>query len=202
MSGAAQPWINLDGGPLAPRHQWRRIQPDRKAARPTSGRGLLAGTARPGHPNQPQRRLQAKLKQLRGESGLAGGDALDASSAPTLVLLHDLLEALPSDQRYAITDLRIEQGELRMTGYERTHGEADQIANTMRGSSLFVVEPPSTDNLREGGVRFALQATHRPPPPGSPENPEEQEQPVKPRPEEPSTKPPSLADRTQQGGGR
>ncbi|MEM1356355.1 MAG: type II secretion system protein GspL [Planctomycetota bacterium] len=231
VSGATQPWVNLNGGPLAPRHQWRRLrwpafasvaalvvlllsvmsvlwlradaynqiaeQHDQQAAQAFSQ--ALPGQA---IPTSPQRRLQAKLKQLRGESGLAGGDALEAGSAPTLVLLHDLLDALPSDQRYAITDLRIEQGELRMTGYARTHGEADQIANTMRGSSLFVVEPPSTDNLREGGVRFALQATHRPPPPESPENPEEQEQPAKPRPEEPSTKPPSLADRAQQGGGR
>lgn len=156
-------------------------------------------------PTSPTRRLRARLQQLRGETGLAGIGQTQATSGNsggggTLLLLHDLLDTLPSDQRYAITDLRIEDGQFRMTGYARTHSEADQIAKTLRGSALFTVEPPSTDNLKEGGVRFALQATHTNPPP--PELPEESENKQELGPSDPSAEPPSLAERTKQGGVR
>ena len=192
VNSTAQPWINLARGPLAARYHWRRLRVpavaaaaalvmllvsilvvfwfrgdayDRVAEHYDTQSAEVFAQALPGQavPTSPKRRLQARLKQLRGESGVAGGDALQTGSTPTLLLLHDLLDALPSDQRYAITDLRIEDGALRMTGYARTHSEADQIANTLRGSSVFMVEPPSTDNLREGGVRFALHAKHSPP---------------------------------------
>ena len=193
IAGTYKPWINLGQGPLAPRYHWRRLRLPVGASVAAMVVLLLSilavlwfradqytqitrdydqqsaqafVEALPGQvvPTSPQRRLQARLKQLRGESGLAAGDQLTDTHAPTLVLLHNLLDALPSDQRYAVTDLRIEDGQLRMTGYARSHGETDQLANALRQASRFTVEPPSTDNLPEGGVRFTLKATH----PGTP----------------------------------
>lgn len=223
VNGAAQPWINLARGPLAPRYHWRRLRVPAVAMVAALVMLLVAiGSvlllradayeqvaedydtqsaevfvqAQPGQdaPRSPKRRLQSRLKQLRGESGLAGGDTLEHASRPTLLLLYDLLDALPSDQRYAITDLRIEDGQLRMTGYARTHSEADQIAKTLRASSVFIVEPPSTDNLREGGVRFALQAKHH--------QPDVTKDHVEQTPPQTPSETPSLAERTQQGGER
>lgn len=232
-----QPWVNLTCGPLAARHHWRRLKVptavfiaalmmlllsvlsvlwlradayDRIAEEYDNQSAEVFSQAMPGQavPTSPTRRLQARLQQLRGETGLAGigqmqatsGDSESSGGGGTLLLLHDLLDALPSDQRYAITDLRIEDGQFRMTGYARTHSEADQIAKTLRGSALFTVEPPSTDNLKEGGVRFALQATHTTTPP--PELPEEREDKLKPGPSGPTAEPPSLAKRAKQGGVR
>jgi type II secretion system protein L len=188
-----RPWVDLRRGPLAPRHVWRRLRFPASACvaaaaillvtaiallwlradeynhlaqqHDEQGRRAFA-EAMPGQavPTSPQRRLKTRIKQLRGEQGLAAGDEQLTDQSPTLLLLHDLLAGLPTDQRFAITDLRLEDGDLRLTGQARTHGEADQLANTLRTRSPFIVEPPSTDSLtKDKGVRFTIQATYRPP---------------------------------------
>lgn len=206
-------WVNLARGPLAPRHQWRRLrtpviacviaamvllttaigvlfwraqQYDQIAAQYDSQVQQAYVQVMPGQviPTSPIRRLQTKLKQLRGEQGLAAGDALHAAPVPALNLIHDALAALPADLRFAITDMRLEDDELRLVGQARSHSEADQLANALRQSLVYVVEPPSTDKLPEGGVRFTLQARYLQPPPASDE--EVPNAPV----------PPSLAERT------
>lgn len=218
-----QAWVNLAKGPLAPRYQWRRIRQPAIAATAAAMLLLAAiaavlllraeqynliarqydnrsaeafAHAMPGQtvPVSPKRRLQTRLKQLQGESGIAGGEELQITATPTLNVLHDLLITLPGNQRYAITDLRLEDGGLRMSGYARSHGEADQLANALRKAGVFVVEPPSTDKLPDGGVRFSLKGQHSRPV----NHPEEG------REGPPSSDPakPSLAERTGSGAGR
>lgn len=186
------PWVDLRRGPLAPRHLWRRVRVPVTACTAAAAVLLIAAIAllwlradqynklatqhdergrqafaeaMPGQPvpTSPQRRLKTRIKQLRGEQGLSAGNEQLADAAPTLLVLHDLLAGLPTEQRFTITDVRLEDGEVRLTGQARTHGEADQLANTLRTGSPFVVEPPSTDNLTKGeGVRFTIQAIYRP----------------------------------------
>ncbi len=204
-----KPWIDLRCGPLAPRHQWRRLQTPAMSCIVAAAVVLMTAIAllwlradqfnllaqqhdqtahdafaeaMPGQPvpTSPQRRLNTRLKQLRGEQGLAAGDEALVDQVPTLVLLHEVLAGLPEGQRFAITDLRLEDGELRLTGHARSHGEADQLANALRTRSSFIVEPPSTDSLSRnarqsnpsggfgatfggGGVRFLIQAKYRKP---------------------------------------
>jgi|GEM_PF-3418371 len=210
------PWVNLNQGPLAPRHKWRRLRIPAWASIAAAIVLLLVcvvvlqlrareynqiaerhdqlarsafAQAMPGQtiPTSPQTRLRNRLKELRGEQGLAAGDQTLTDTTPVLILLRDTLAALPKDQRFVITDLRVEAGELRLSGHARSHSEADQIANALRQNSPFIVEPPSTDNLREGGVRFTLQARHR-----------IQAKPSMPEEVAPSTAGPSLAKRVDQ----
>ena len=186
LGGGGLPWVDLRVGPLAPTNTWRRLrlpatacaaatvillvtliallwvragQYDEMAQHFDQQAAERFRQAMPGQtvPVSPQRRLNTRLQQLRGEQGLAG-DEQDWDQTPALVHLHQSLAALPDDQRYTITDLRLEDGRLRLTGQARTHGEADQIANALRLRSAFVVDPPSTDNLPDQGVRFVIDA--------------------------------------------
>lgn len=190
--GACIPLINLRQGELAPRHHWRRLRNPAIAAIAAAftlllcalavmmlraqqleaiaaqhdERARLAFTqALPDQdiPTSPQRRLEGRLKQLRGEQGLAAGEDDLLEPMPALIILQQALTHLPENQRFALTDLRIEDGTIRLTGQARSHGEADQLAGALRQQGRFTVDPPSTENLPDGGVRFTLQAT--PPPP-------------------------------------
>lgn len=216
-------WVNLCSGPLAPRHYWRRVRFPAGAAIAaamllllTLSAVLLAraegysqiadqiddrsaqafAKAMPGQPvpTSPQRRLQTRLKQLRGESGIAGGDQLMDTSAPTLTVLYDLLVSLPDQQRFAVIDLRLEGGGVRINGYARSHSEADQLANALRQTGVFTADPPSTDNLPDGGVRFSLEARHL--------RPEIDTDKVSPAQSPDSSGPRALAERTSQGVNR
>lgn len=186
-----QPWVNLRTGPLAPRHAWRRLrvpsavctaalfvlfmtmisllwlrawQHDQLAAQYDHEASVAFREVMPGQqvPTSPQRRLETKLRRLRGEQGLAAGEVSLSEQAPLLLLLQHALDGLPDDQRFTITDLRLEKDQLRITGQARTHGETDQIATQLRLNTPFIVDPPSTDQLPDGGVRFVIQAAYRP----------------------------------------
>lgn len=92
-----------------------------------------------------------KLRGLRGE----GSDA--SEQIPAIQLVECLLRSLPTDLRYRILEIRIENGRLYLVGHVREHGDADRIAEELRKVNLNV-EPPSTHRLPQQGVEFRISA--------------------------------------------
>lgn len=186
------PWINLQQGPLASRQKLQRVRRpllacgvaaalmllvtaigmqvraarDLEAARVSDeqSRSLYA-QAFPGEqvPASMQRRLDNRLKQIRGRQGLASTEAPLFAEQHTLAVLHDLLQRLPGDRRLVLTDLRIAARRIDLVGHARSHSDADAIAAALRAGGRFEVSPPSTENLPDRGVQFALSLSYLPP---------------------------------------
>jgi hypothetical protein len=99
-------------------------------------------------------RLESEYAQLRG----LRGEHLDVSDQiPATRLIERLLRSLPSELRYRILEIRVEQGRLYLVGQVRTHADADRIADELRKVQL-TVEAPSTHRLPQEGVEFRISA--------------------------------------------
>lgn len=111
-------------------------------------------------PNQPPpaailARLRSEAANLRGLSG-TGADLPDRASA--LDLLHRSLTAMPTNLRYRVLELRLDDQRLYLEGQARSHADVSAIANALRSAAGFDVQPPPTENLTGGGVAFTLVA--------------------------------------------
>jgi hypothetical protein len=99
-------------------------------------------------------RLQSELGRLKG----VRGERSDLpQSIPYLTVLEPLLRALPANLRYRLLEVRIENGQLYLVGQVREHGDADRIADALRGVGL-VVASPNTNRLEKEGVEFRISA--------------------------------------------
>lgn len=110
-------------------------------------------------PTSVKRRFDTRLRELRGLRGEQVDDASELQTTSALWLLSDMLERLPTDRRLCLLDISIEQDRLTLTGQVRNHSDADLIASALRQDGRFEVEPPSTSNLKDGGVSFTLGCT-------------------------------------------
>ena len=114
-------------------------------------------------PGQPEpasvlRRMESRLRELRGLRGMEEGIHTEAGSASALVLLHEFLARLPNEMRFGILELRVGEDVVSVRGQCRTHGDADSVAAKLRTGGRLKVEPPRTEQMREKGVTFALRA--------------------------------------------
>lgn len=107
-------------------------------------------------PTSVRRRLNTRLRELKGLAGQEFDDVESMEKISALWLLHDLLERIPGDQRACVLNIKIEGDYLSLDGQARTHSDADRIAAALRRDGRFEVEPPSTSNLKDGGVSFTL----------------------------------------------
>jgi hypothetical protein len=99
-------------------------------------------------------RLQSELGRLKG----VRGERSDLpESIPYLTVIEPLLKALPTDLRYRLLEVRIENGQLDLVGQVRAHADADRIAEALRGVGL-VVASPNTNRLEKEGVEFRISA--------------------------------------------
>jgi type II secretory pathway component PulL len=108
-------------------------------------------------PNKPvpsgiRSRLESALTQLKG----VRGDASNLTkTAPVLPVLAPLLAALPTEMRFRILELRIEDGQLYLDGEAREHGDAVTIAALLRKSG-FDVAAPRSQRLEGQKVSFRI----------------------------------------------
>lgn len=109
-------------------------------------------------PNGIRLRMESRLREMKG---LRGVD--DRSTRPNhrpasaLSILHKCLERMPTDLRFCILDIRVEPDGILLVGHARTHSDADRIAGSLRRDNAFRVDPPRTQNLKDGGVSFAVR---------------------------------------------
>jgi hypothetical protein len=109
-------------------------------------------------------RLRSEARKLAGLSG-HGEDAADvASLRPTsaLIHLHGILASLPPRVKLSLADLSIQPKRIQMRGQTLSHGDAEAIADALRATGRYEVDPPRSQALRGAeGVDFRFAATPR-----------------------------------------
>jgi hypothetical protein len=101
-------------------------------------------------------RLHSELAKLKG---LLGGDEAAPSAISAITMLHDLLKSLPTDRRFVLLEIRIEEGRLYLDGEVREHGDAEALAQRLRAGG-FDVASPRTHRLDEKRVSLRISGTH------------------------------------------
>ncbi len=77
---------------------------------------------------------------------------------PALDVLYSLLQGLPDDVRFRLTEIQIENGELRLDIELRNHSDAGKMAGALESQGFRVV-PPSTTQREDQAVQSRLEAT-------------------------------------------
>lgn len=144
---------------------WRGSQYDHIA---TQAYEAQSSAFRELYPDRPapamvKRQLQSELTRLVAVSGGSAGLPNSVSALETLRLLAG---SLPPKVRVRILELRIAPKEAFIQGQTLSHGDAEQVRSALV-SVGFVMEPPRTETLAEGGVAFTL--TGAPPAPAAAE---------------------------------
>jgi hypothetical protein len=103
--------------------------------------------------------MESELRALRGVS--QDGAPVTAASPPALVVLHDLLAALPADVRFQVSDVHIVGGQLSIEGQTRSHADADAIAERLRAEGRLVLSDPRSEQLAEQRVSFVINGMAR-----------------------------------------
>jgi type II secretory pathway component PulL len=97
-------------------------------------------------------RLESELAKLKG---LQGDESSLPSIEPAATLLHRTLSALPTDRRFRLHEVRIEEGRLYIDGEVRDHSDAEAIALQLRAQG-FDVPPSRTQRLDDRRVSLRI----------------------------------------------
>jgi hypothetical protein len=105
--------------------------------------------------------IESRLLAVRRQLGqVESGSAPSTADGPDAFLaLRDILQNLPADVRYRITDLEIDDGRLSLQGQVRTLADADAIARALRRIPGFSIDAPQIPELGENLVRFVIVGT-------------------------------------------
>jgi hypothetical protein len=99
-------------------------------------------------------RLQSELTR---EKGLRKQDAGVPHYLPALDLLRDVLALLPREVPVKLDRIDLLNEVSVISGQARTHGEVEQIANSIRKIDMFDVLPARTERTNDGVIRFTLR---------------------------------------------
>lgn len=150
---------------------WRAARYNQLAAEYETRQQDVFRRAFPGQavPRDVASRLASEEQRLRaGGAGAAGAGADPGrgrmSAADGLLVLRDVIAALPADLRFTVSELRIDGaggdrrdgGRFTLSGDARSVADAQAIADALRGG--FEVEPPRTE-LRPGGEAIGFTIT-------------------------------------------
>jgi hypothetical protein len=108
----------------------------------------------PGHkvPVGIRTRFETELAQRIGAAGQHGQYPQLRSALATL---HLALASLPTDLRFRLLEIRIDQTSVHLEGEARRHGDAELIADGLKKGGLSV-KPPSTQTLPTDGVSMTI----------------------------------------------
>ena len=101
-------------------------------------------------------RLESEYMSIRG---LTDSDEELPQPGSSLETLGHVLQALPTDMRFRLLEIRIEGELLDIDGEARSHGDADLIASAVRAAG-YDVSVPNTQQLADQGVGFRLVGRH------------------------------------------
>ncbi len=102
-------------------------------------------------------RLQSERRRL---SGVSGADEEPADLVSVTETLANALACLPTDLRYRLLEIDVEQGAVSLDGEARQHGDIAPIVNSLQENG-FDVEPAQTEQLADDGVGFTLHVSVR-----------------------------------------
>jgi type II secretory pathway component PulL len=103
-------------------------------------------------------RLRSELAKLKG---LHGDDSALPDSIAAITVLERLLKSVPTDKRFRLLEIRIEEGRLYLDGEARIHSDAEVIAQRLRAAG-FEASSPKTQRLDDGRVSLRITATLSP----------------------------------------
>lgn len=103
-------------------------------------------------------RLRSELAKLKG---LRGDDGTLPTNTSTVVVLKELLAALPVDKRIRLLEIRIENGRLYLDGEARAHSDAELLTQRIRGQG-FEAPSPKTQRLDDQRVSMRITASYKP----------------------------------------
>jgi type II secretory pathway component PulL len=131
---------------------WRAARYERLAARYEDEKRELFRQTLPGQPIPADVRSRL-ASEARTREGTGGAGSPNASG---LAVLRDLVTFLPSDSRFRVTDVRVDDGSFALTGDVPSHGDAEGIAVALRRRPGFTVDPPRTEQRAGGVVSFTI----------------------------------------------
>lgn len=100
-------------------------------------------------------RLRSELAKLQG---LKGEDGTLPERTSAIVILERLLKSIPTDKRFRLLEIRMEEGRLYLDGETRVHSDAESIAQRLRGEG-FSVTPPKSQRLDDQRVSLRITGT-------------------------------------------
>jgi hypothetical protein len=100
-------------------------------------------------------RLESELSKLKGLQGV--GVSLQETESATKVM-HRMLAAMPTDRRFQLLEIRIEEGRLYLDGEVIEHGDAELIVQRLRAGG-FEVASPRTQRLDDKRVALRITGT-------------------------------------------
>lgn len=108
-------------------------------------------------PQTIDKRLASELKKISGTRGVS--QALPPTPM-TMTLFHHVLNRLPSNVRFRLTEVRIEDDSLYLDGQARSHSDVGSIARSLGADDpTLTVETRHTEQLSSGsGVGFVIVA--------------------------------------------
>ncbi|MBI1368398.1 MAG: hypothetical protein GC162_07055 [Planctomycetes bacterium] len=147
-------WLSAAGAMLWRAGQYDALAATSEAQQVTIYKNLFGERA---VPINVRSRLES---ERRGMAGMRMSDA-DATPAPTSILptLHQTLAAMPTNLRFSIQDIQLDETNLSIDGLVNAHSSADAIATALKQATGWQVQPPSTELLSNGGVGFTIRAT-------------------------------------------
>ncbi len=187
LSDRLQPWVDLNGIALGAAGRFQRILKPVKAAlfaavllliclnaamlwRAHNYQQMADSDTRQQRtlftdlfPNQKppitiDKRLDSEYKKISGTRGKS--QALPPPPT-TLTLLHHVLNRLPGNVRFRLTEIRIEDDSVYLDGQARSHGDVGSIARALGADdATLTVETRHTEQLSNGtGVSFVIVAS-------------------------------------------
>jgi hypothetical protein len=89
-----------------------------------------------------------------------GGDARGPSrhDENRLIVLRDVLSYLPTDTRFRVSEVRLDDRSFTLEGDVPSHGDAEALAMALRRRVGFEVEPPRTEQ-RGRAIAFTINGS-------------------------------------------
>ena len=157
-------WVCTMGAMAWRSHQYQQMITQSESQQAEIYRGLYDKAP----PLNVKSRLLSEHRSLAGVR--QGGESTLPVTESVLPLLHKTLKALPPDQRFAITQLTLDDDEITLVGLAPSHTGAEALATAIGRGTGWRIEPPRTQRLTTGEINFTLRGSRSPAPgnPGSP----------------------------------
>jgi hypothetical protein len=142
--------------------QWRGLQYQSVASQYEHRQYKIAEKSLQGEP--PQRGIKGRMISTRRRLAGLGGQASSMQSKAALrsdsalVHLTRVVDQLPSENRYHLSQMRIGPDSIRIDGGARSYVKAEAFAVALRETGWYKVSSPETDRVRDGVVRFNFTA--------------------------------------------
>ena len=167
LGGKHRPWVDLAGGGssggavraiggawaaaavvaflacLTVAMLWRAARYERLAARHEAEQQDIFRATFPGQamPTDVRSRLESEARH----GGNATAGVAGAASAQGLVVLRDLMTHLPSEVRFRVFEVRLENDAFTLEGEACSHGDAEAVAAGLRRRPGFAIAAPRTE---------------------------------------------------------